>query len=1153
MQGDEAGRTLLEGVVALRLGLVEVGPLVEALDHWALGEGQPLRALLAERAGPAGNPPGLLSGAVDDLLRSHGGNALACLRDLDHSGHEWEGLRLVEDPGVRRALGFDVRDGAGHDEGPTAPAGDWGTMAEGGATLGVAEGTMAVAIEVPAEDSGTPGGDAWATRAFTIAGASAAVGPSPSRFEPSATRAEPPAIGAPDPFETQAATGSPTAGPPIPQTLADRFATRAEYDGGSETAHFSASGLPSGAPGGRGNPSANRFHILRSHAKGGLGEVFVARDLELNREVALKEIQGRHADHAESRLRFLVEAEVTGGLEHPGIVPVYGLGHYPDGRPFYAMRFIRGESLQEAIVRFHQADAADRDPGARELELRQLLGRFLDVCNAMAYAHSRGVLHRDLKPANIMLGAFGETLVVDWGLAKFQDQPESEALGEAGAADRPLRPMSAGSSSATVFGSAIGTPQYMSPEQAAGQLDAIGPASDVYSLGGTLYTLLVGKAAFQDRNLLQLLEKVRRGDFPAPRAVNPAVPRALEAVCLKAMANPPEGRYPSAAALADDIEHWLADEPVSAYRDPLAVRLSRWAKRHKTPVIAAAAVLLASVAGLSAFSVLIERERARTEANFRLARSSVEEMLTELGEFELADVPQMEPVRAKMLRKAAVFYDKFLAEHGEDRSIRGEAGRAYTRSGDIRAMLGDYREAGTSYGRAVGLLAPLAGRGPESRRDLARVRHGLGVLLKKSNRFAGAERSLREALRLRTELAAGPFADDDDRRDAQESLYQLGALLARMPGRQREVEESYRRAVAERRALVAKGGGQPGDLRKLARYLDNWGILLKKADPPAARSKFEEALDVLKPLAAGAPSVPGYQWDLARSTNHLATMFEDDREPEKAAAEYEVALRLLKALHDAFPTIADYRHEMAAVHANLSKALMKLGRADDAEGHAIRALDIESVLADGFPGRPDFRQYLAVMYLRRAILQERRGDHADAEETFRKAESALARLVAAFPEAPEYLGDLGMARENLAFLLAGQRRWAEARPPLVEAIANVGEALKAGGDNLEYRKFLWKRPRPAGRGAGATQRRPGRRRRRVEAPGPRARRPGVVPAGRPFPRETRGRGGPVQAGVPPLRGGRRAGPPPGDRRGEGRPRGAGQPRLCLDPRAGGLP
>src|SRR5262249_43544176 len=146
-------------------------------------------------------------------------------------------------------------------------------------------------------------------------------------------------------------------------------------------------------------------------------EVFVARDEELHRDVALKQMQENHADNPDSRSRFILEAEITGGLEHPGIVPVYGLGTYADGRPFYAMRFIKGDSLKDAIARYYGADR-NKESGERAVDFRKLLGRFVDVCNAIAYAHSRGVLHRDLKPGNIMLGNYGETLVVDWGLAK---------------------------------------------------------------------------------------------------------------------------------------------------------------------------------------------------------------------------------------------------------------------------------------------------------------------------------------------------------------------------------------------------------------------------------------------------------------------------------------------------------------------------------------------------------------------------------------------------------------------------------------------------------------------------------------------------------------------------------------------------------------
>ena len=227
--------------------------------------------------------------------------------------------------------------------------------------------------------------------------------------------------------------------------------------------------------------------------------VSVARDEELAREVALKEIQDRHADDPGSRARFMLEAEITGGLEHPNIIPIYGLGQYADGRPYYAMRFIRGDNLKDACRRFHERVDGGHDAGSRAIELRNLLRRFLDVCNAVAYAHSRGVLHRDLKPGNVMLGEFGETLLVDWGLAKLlgSDGPAAQATGRVPLEiESPLTPPSASGSEATMMGTAVGTPEFMSPEQAAGRLDQLGPATDVYGLRATLYYLLTNRAPF---------------------------------------------------------------------------------------------------------------------------------------------------------------------------------------------------------------------------------------------------------------------------------------------------------------------------------------------------------------------------------------------------------------------------------------------------------------------------------------------------------------------------------------------------------------------------------------------------------------------------------------------------------------------------------
>ena len=238
----------------------------------------------------------------------------------------------------------------------------------------------------------------------------------------------------------------------------ESLARLADVDIGASLAHLGSNSTQAGEHAdqtasyavGTVTSDALRFRVLRPHAYGGLGAVFVALDTELHREVALKQIIDQYADDPVSRQRFLIEAEITGQLEHPGIVPVYGLGTYAGGRPYYAMRFVKGDSLKEAIRRFHADESLKKDPGRRSLGLRQLLRRLTDICNAIDYAHSRGVLHRDIKPGNIIVGRHGETLVVDWGLAK----PLGRIEPGSNAGERTLVPTSASGSAETLPGSA---------------------------------------------------------------------------------------------------------------------------------------------------------------------------------------------------------------------------------------------------------------------------------------------------------------------------------------------------------------------------------------------------------------------------------------------------------------------------------------------------------------------------------------------------------------------------------------------------------------------------------------------------------------------------------------------------------------------------
>jgi PAS domain S-box-containing protein len=292
-----------------------------------------------------------------------------------------------------------------------------------------------------------------------------------------------------------------------------------------------------------------RYCRLRLHATGGIGRVWLARDNDLGRNVALKELRPECAEHATLGARFLQEAQITGQLEHPGIIPVYELVRARDGQqPFYTMRFVKGRTLSEAARAYHDTRLAGQ---ADPLGLPALLNAFVTVCNTVAYAHSRGVIHRDLKGQNVILGDFGEVVVLDWGLAKRVGRPEGEApalsvaFNEAGA-----------DSGYTMQGQALGTPAYMAPEQSAGRLDLIDRRTDVYGLGAILYEILTGAPPFTGSSTEEVLRKVREEAAASPRQHWPEVPPALEAVCLRALAKQPADRPAAAADLALEVQGW---------------------------------------------------------------------------------------------------------------------------------------------------------------------------------------------------------------------------------------------------------------------------------------------------------------------------------------------------------------------------------------------------------------------------------------------------------------------------------------------------------------------------------------------------------------------------------------------------------------------
>ena len=292
----------------------------------------------------------------------------------------------------------------------------------------------------------------------------------------------------------------------------------------------------------------SRYAMDHLHAEGGIGRVWLARDQQLNREVAIKTLRPELLNHGRVRRRFLQEAQITGQLEHPGIVPVYELIVAPrSGSPFYSMRFVHGRTLDQASRDYHKKrQAGDEEP----LTLIALLSAFVTVCNTVAYAHSRGVIHRDLKGENVLLGDFGEVFVLDWGVAKVLGTPED------GGIDHPPERGLTVEASQTIHGAIVGTPAYMAPEQAEGRSDLINSRTDIYGLGAVLYEILTGHTPFVGSNTVDVLDKVMRDAPMPPHQLWPEVPQTLETACLQALSKDPASRHASAAALGLEIQTW---------------------------------------------------------------------------------------------------------------------------------------------------------------------------------------------------------------------------------------------------------------------------------------------------------------------------------------------------------------------------------------------------------------------------------------------------------------------------------------------------------------------------------------------------------------------------------------------------------------------
>ncbi len=803
-----------------------------------------------------------------------------------------------------------------------------------------------------------------------------------------------------------------------------------------------------------GGDSNGRFRLLRLHDRGGLGEVFVALDRELNREVALKQMQERHADDPQLRARFVVEAEVTGGLEHPGIVPVYGLGAYPDGRPFYAMRFIRGDNLKSAVERFHNDPELMRDEGKRTLERQRLLGRFLDVCNAVSYAHSRGVLHRDLKPGNIMLGKYGETLLVDWGLAKSARRAEPSL----DLSERTFAPGSGSDVQPTEMGGRLGTPAYMSPEQAAGELDRLGPASDIYSLGATLYFVLTGKPPFQQEDDLPgLLRKVERGEFLPPSQINPRVDRALDAICLKAMALDPKDRYATARELAVEIEHWLADEPVSSWREPRRKKLERWVRRHKPLVASAASLVIVGLVALSIGTVLlgqanrrVHEQRDLARENFLKARQAVDLFLTNVSEEQLLNQAGLQPLRRKLLGSALDYYQGFVRQGGNDPNLRRQLAEAYARMGEINSVLGQHPEAIKSLEQALAILEPLRAAAPadvELAIAPARAYQALAYSQLRNDAAEPGERAARSAIALLEPLERDhPEVAEFGRRLGR--CYDLLGVVGIVSGHDAQYLPNWDQAIVVLQRTIARHRNDLEARSFLVKALYNRGSGLEGPDNfEGTVQSGRQAVEVGRQFLDHYPENPVILYDFGMSLEFLGSgewylgLLQSSERNSTAAVE------LFRPLHAASPSVAVYRSWLFQALTRAAQARLNLGQHARAEAAIREARELLAKMGPEASLDRFERQIISELELTRAALLAQRGRWSEAQSVVEAALKRCEELLRRSTDDWKHLRNLIDAKALLVESRLGAGRLS--RSEAISGLSQILEETEADSRRLD--------------------------------------------------------------------------------------------------------
>jgi tetratricopeptide (TPR) repeat protein len=624
----------------------------------------------------------------------------------------------------------------------------------------------------------------------------------------------------------------------------------------------------------------------------------------------------------------------------------------------------------------------------------------IQAAEAIEHAHGLGVVHRDIKPANILIDHRGTLWITDFGLARLRND-----------------------SGLTMTGDLMGTLRYMSPEQAMGRAVDIDHRTDIYSLAVTLYELMTRRPAITGQDRQEVLRQIADDEPIPPRRLEPAIPRELETIILKAMNKEPASRYATAQELADDLRRFLEHKPIKARRPALPERAAKWARRH-TAVVVSAVVLLIITAGVLAVSTVLlsrkegqvreqrdraEQQRAFAEQHARQARRAVDTMYTRVANKWLADQPKLTEVQREFLEEALTFYQGFARQQGRDPDVRREAAAAYDRVGSIHAKLGRMSEAITAHRGAVELRERLAAESPD---------------------------------RL------------EDQSDLAVARLHLGNALA-VAGRPQEAEDAFRRAVAGMEAVAARAPDRPKAREILVAAIGNLAAILNITGRTVdAQGVFRRGLDLVEQWLA-EPTVSAEVRGAAANLYHnLGNLLGNDHKLQEASDACRRSLELWEKAVTADPSVPDARYNVAMEQDAVGILLCRMGQFRNAEEMILRAQSTWKGLVVDFPERPTYRIEQARGLLALGTVFQRLGRSREAEGAYRGASAALERVVVASPGGHEARSLLGLSLRDIGELLRDRGDLTGSRQALQEALDHLRAALKAMPGHPAYRSYL---------------------------------------------------------------------------------------------------